>query len=163
MNWPHQSECDAFYGNPRGRNGQASPSWEKANLVPVIPPFQMTYAGSPIKSFKVHTKCAAAMLAALKTINDICGGDKAKLSACGINIFAGSYNYRLMRGSNHLSMHSYGCAIDFDPARNGFHIPVTNFEKFPFVIKAFEDQGAVWGGRWSAASRDGMHFQFATL
>lgn len=23
MNWPLQKDCDAFYGNPRGVNGQA--------------------------------------------------------------------------------------------------------------------------------------------
>lgn len=161
--WPKQSECDTFYGNPRGRNGTASPKWERENLVTVVSPYQMFYAGRPIKSFKVHKKCAAATLHALKAIFDATKGDKKLLTASGANVFGGSYCFRLKRGSNTISMHAYGCAIDLDPARNSFHDTTPNFEKYPFIIKAFADQGAVWGGHWAGSSRDGMHFQFALV
>lgn len=163
MSWPKQSECDVFYGNPRGRNGQPSGKWESENLVPVVPPYQMFYAGKPIKSFRVHRKCAPAVLTALKVINDNFKGDKKLLTASGANIFGGSYNFRLKRNGNTLSMHSYGCAIDFDPARNQMGDTTPFLAKYPFIVKAFEDQGAVWGGRWAGASCDGMHFQFAHL
>lgn len=161
--WPKQSEVDNFYGNPRGRNGTASPKWESENLIPIVPPFQMYYAGKPIKSFRFHKKAAPALLAALKTINDLAKGDKKLLAQWGVDQFGGAYNFRLKRGSNTLSMHSYGCAIDLDPARNGFHDTTPELAKYPQVIKAFEDQGAVWGGRWSGRSADGMHFQFARV
>lgn len=163
MNWPKQSECDSFYGNPRGRNGQPSGRWESENLVPIAPPFQMFYAGKPIKTFRFHKKCAAAVLAALQAINEAAKGDKKLLTECGANIFGGSYNFRLKRNSNTLSMHAWGCAIDLDPARNGLGDKTPYFAKYPFVIKAFEDQGAVWGGRWAGSSCDGMHFQFARV
>lgn len=161
--WPAQHECDKFFGNPRGRNGTASIKWERENLVPVVPPYQMFYAGKPIKSFRMHRKCAAATLKALSAIRDATKGDKALLTESGANVFGGSFNYRLMRGGNRLSMHSYGCAIDLDPARNAFHDTTPNFLKYPFIIKAFEDVGAVWGGRWSGRACDGMHFQFANV
>jgi hypothetical protein len=161
--WPHQTEVATFYGNPRGRNGTASKIWEKANLVTVVPPYQMYYAGKPISSFRVHKKCAAATVLALKAIFDATKGDKKLLTVSGANVFGGSYCFRLMRGSNHLSMHSYGCAIDLDPASNSFHDTTPNFLRYPFIIKAFEDQGATWGGNWTGSSRDGMHFQFAHI
>lgn len=161
--WPHQNEVDTFYGNPRGRNGKSSPKWEKANLVRVVPPYQMFYAGKPISSFLVHRKCAGSMLKALAAIRDATKGDKKLLTESGANIFGGSYNFRLMRGSNRLSMHSWGCAIDLDPARNGMGDVTPHFAKYPFIIKAFEDAGAVWGGRWAGRACDGMHFQFARV
>lgn len=161
--WPKQSECDIFYGNPRGRNGAASGKWESENLVPVVPPFQMTYAGKPIRTFRFHKKAAPALLTALLAINTAFKGDKKALAACGISVFGGSYNFRLKRNSNTLSMHSYGCAIDFDPARNQMGDTTPYFAKYPLIIKAFEDVGAVWGGRWAGASCDGMHFQFARV
>lgn len=163
MNWPHQSECDTFYGNPRGRNGQASAKWEAANLVRVVPPYQMFYDGKPIKSFKVHRRCASDMLAALVAIRNATKNDKKLLTESGANVFGGCYNFRLMRGGNRLSMHSWGCAIDLDPARNGMGDTTPNFTKYPFIIKAFEDRGAVWGGRWAGHNCDGMHFQFARV
>lgn len=163
MSWPLQKECDHFYGDPRGRNGQPSAKWEAENLVKVIPPYQMFYADKPIKSFRMHKNCAGATLKALHAIFQATKGDKNLLTESGANVFGGSYNFRLMRGGNRLSMHSWGCAIDLDPARNGMADVTPHFAKYPFVVKAFEDLGAVWGGRWAGRNCDGMHFQFARV
>lgn len=163
MNWPKQKDCDAFYGNPRGRNGQPSAKWEAENLVKIIPPYQMFYDGKPIKSFRMHKKCAEATLKALSAINDIIKNNKSFASQSGANVFGGSYNFRLMRNGTRLSMHSWGCAIDLDPARNGLGDTTPRFAGYPQIIKAFEDQGATWGGRWTGSSCDGMHFQFADV
>lgn len=159
--WPKQSECDTFYGNPRGRNGVASAKWERENLVPVVPPYQMFYAGKPIKTLRFHKKAAPALLAALQTINNLAGGDKKLLTQWGVNVYGGGYNFRLKRNSNSLSMHAYGCAIDLDPVRNGMGDTTPELAKYPQIVKAFVDQGAVWGGWWHGSSCDGMHFQFA--
>jgi len=163
MIWPFQSQCDAFYGNPRGFGGEPSGAWEATNIIRIVPPYQMFFAGQPVSTIRVHKKCADAFMAALTAINHAAKGDAKLLSESGANIFGGSYNYRVMRGGSSLSMHSYGCAIDLDPARNGFHDTTPNFLKYPFVIKAFEDAGAVWGGHWKGRSCDGMHFQFAKV
>jgi hypothetical protein len=161
--WPKQSECDTFYGNPRGRNGVASAKWERENLVPVVPPFQMFYADKPIKTLRFHKKAAPALLAALQTIKNLAGGDKGLLTQWGVNVYGGGYNFRLKRNSNSLSMHAYGCAIDLDPVRNGMGDTTPELAKYPLIVKAFEAQGAVWGGHWHGASCDGMHFQFARV
>jgi hypothetical protein len=41
-----------------------------------------------------------------------------KIVELGIDLFGGCFNYRKMRGGHSLSRHSWGIAIDLDPARN---------------------------------------------
>lgn len=160
--WPKQSACDSFYGNPRGRDPtKVSQLWALTNLTTIKPPFRMTYDGKPISSIRIHKKCAVSLLRTLNSIWDAAGYSQAMVDAWGASIYGGAFNYRLMRGGNALSMHSWGCAIDLDPARNGFGDKNPHFAGVPLVLKAFADQGAVWGGGWSKP--DGMHFQFARV
>lgn len=161
MKWPLQRDCDTFYGDPRGRDARASSVWEKANLTRIAPPFVMTYAGKPIKTIAIHTRCAASLTRVLAAIWKSAGKDQKIVDVWGASIFAGSYVYRLKRGGSTLSMHSYGCALDLDPARNAFHDETPNFSNAPEVVKAFEDEGWTWGGRWRGRACDGMHFQAA--
>jgi hypothetical protein len=41
-----------------------------------------------------------------------------KIKELGIDLYGGCFNYRKMRGGSALSKHSFGIAIDLDPARN---------------------------------------------
>tara|TARA_R110000772_G_scaffold64563_2_gene144369 strand:- start:200 stop:688 length:489 start_codon:yes stop_codon:yes gene_type:complete len=41
-----------------------------------------------------------------------------KIVELGIDLFGGCFNFRKMRGGNDYSRHSWGVAIDLDPARN---------------------------------------------
>jgi hypothetical protein len=41
-----------------------------------------------------------------------------KIVELGIDLYGGCFNYRKMRNSNQWSKHSWGIAIDLDPARN---------------------------------------------
>lgn len=155
QNWPLQKEADGFYGNPRGRNGKASPLWEMKNLVSVSPPFVMHFADKPVTSFKLHRKCAASLTRVLGAIWLAAKKDQATIDAWGVSIFGGSYNFRLKRGSNTLSMHAYGCAIDLAPERfpMGRSKPTFCAE----VLKAFADEG------WVNLAHDRMHFQAALI
>lgn len=161
MNWPLQRECDAFYGNPRGRNGQASPSWEKNNLVFITPPFQMYFIGKPAKP-RVHKKCANSFMLWLEKVWENAGKDLKVIKDWGMDDYGGAYNFRRMRNGSALSMHSYGCAIDLDADRNGFHDRTPHFATLRNeVVKPFLDLGGTWGGDWN--DPDGMHFQFARV
>lgn len=155
--WPLQRDCDAFYGNPRGANGHSNPNWEAANLTRVTPPFHMFYSGKPVASVKIHRKCSASLLRVFNAIFTVAGENQATVNAWGVSTFGGSYNYRLKRGSNTLSMHAYGCAIDLDPLRH----PMRHFPPSPKfdarVIKAFADEG------WVNLPNDRMHFQAARV
>src|SRR5436309_3430458 len=37
--WPKQSECDDFYGDPRGDGDNADPGWDAENLVQINSPW----------------------------------------------------------------------------------------------------------------------------
>ena len=41
-----------------------------------------------------------------------------KIVELGIDLYGGCFNFRKMRGGNSWSTHSWGIAIDLDPARN---------------------------------------------
>lgn len=155
--WPLQRECDTFYGNPRGTNGRANPGWEATNLILVPCPWKLSFAGQPVRGLRVHKKCAESMKRVLDAIWVRFGRSQAAIESARMHLYAGAYNYRLMRGGNSLSMHSYGCAVDFDPERNGLGDSTPAMDRR--VIEEFEREGWEWGGHWSRC--DGMHFQAA--
>jgi hypothetical protein len=165
VTWPTQDGCDAFYGNPRGRNGQPSAKWESANLVRLTPPWQMYYDKKPIKSMRIHKLVCASALRAMEQIWIAYGKNQKTMDDLGLSIFGGSYNFRLMRGGSRLSMHSWGIAIDFDPARNQLHWPqakarLGRSDCTPFW-EAWEKEGWVSLGR--KKNYDWMHIQAARL
>lgn len=159
--WPKQSECDAFYGDPRGTNGQPSPKWMRANLIQLPVPFKMTYAGKAVSTILIHRKCADSLKRVLEDIWRQAGQRQAVVDSWGMSVYGGAFNYRLMRGGSKLSMHAYGCAVDFDPARNGLGDSTPYFRNVPQVLNAFAIEGWTWGGNWSRP--DGMHFQAARV
>lgn len=83
---------------------------------------------------------------------------------------AGGYVHRPIAGTDRLSPHSFGIAIDIDPKRTEYWRWDRNFEKTapkggPFarpvpaiLVAAFEAEGFIWGGRWY--HYDTMHFEF---
>lgn len=161
--WPKQADCDKFYGNPRGADPSGpSAAWELENLTYIVPPYKMFYDKRPVSRLRVHKKCGAALSEALNNILKAANGDQKLIDHWGASVYGGGYLYRLKRSGTTLSMHSYGCAIDLDPANNGFRDPTPRLAQFPQVVKAFKDVGAVWGGDWKN-NTDGMHFQFAIV
>lgn len=161
--WPRQSELSAFYGSPHGRNGLSSPSWERENLVILPSPWALetSWSGQAVRGIRIHRLCAESLASVLESIWRAASGDESKIRGWGMHLFGGSYSFRLMRGANALSAHAFGCAVDFDPARNGFGDPKPNFAAVPQVLRAFEEEGWVWGGNWK--TRDGMHWQAARV
>lgn len=150
--WPRDNQADllAFYGTP-------GPDVE-AQLVNVIPPFQMYYDGKPISRIRFHRKAAGALKAALQEIWEYYGRDQRKIDALGISKYAGAYNPRKVRGSvTKWSNHAYGAAIDLNAEENGFG---SGHGTMPEpVINAFKRQGARWGGDYRGRT-DPMHFEF---
>lgn len=94
-----------------------------------------------------------------------------------------SFNYRVVEGTNHLSKHSLGLAIDINPRYNPYiHTLngqsvcspengsdyVDRDKEFPYKIdskdyayKLFLKYGFSWGGNWNT-SKDYQHFQVDT-
>lgn len=168
--WPTQPSCDAFYGDPHGAPGMVSQQWLIKNIVGVEPPFKMYYCGRPVSRLQVHRKCADSLLRVLKTIWVVSGASQRLCDEWGASIYGGAFNFRTMRGVNQLSIHSYGAAIDLDPARNGLYDRTPHFTPGSPVVQAFKSEGWIWGGDWDGDGLcsdeprcDGMHFQAARV
>ena len=80
---------------------------------------------------------------------------------------AGTFNWRVISGTNRLSAHSFGIAIDINvdysnywkwekPGRDG----VLRYKnKIPMeIVEIFEKHGFIWGGKWY--HYDTMHFEY---
>lgn len=149
--WPRDTTVDkmAFYGDFR------MSGWEAANLINIVPPFQLYYDKHPIKSMRCHRKCATAFLAVFNEIADKCNHDQATIDKTGITDYAGCYNVRKIAGSDNWSNHSWACAADFSPATNGFNMTST---LSTIVVDAFKHQGFRWGGDY-VGRKDAMHFE----
>lgn len=160
MTWPSPSKLNEFYGNPDINNdGAPDPKWESLNLVRIVPPYPMfwSWSGEPVKTIRVHRKCSDSLTDILSLIGETFSGverNKFQLDQCG-----GVYNFRLMRGLNKLSTHSWACAIDLAPEINGLGIqydPSRNMMPKK-AVEIFKAEKWIWGGMWSRP--DAMHFQ----
>ena len=85
-----------------------------------------------------------------------------RIKELGIDLFGGCVNVRLMRGSKtKWSRHSWGCAIDLDPARNGLKTkkPIAQFSKpeYKMMIDIFYSNGFISYG--VERNFDWMHFE----
>ena len=130
--WPRDTTQDknAFYGFFDAK------AWASLNLIHIKPPFQMYYNKHPVPSILVHHKVAPAMLAAFQEIWDKCDHDQAKVDDSGASDYGGCFNIRRIAGSNNYSNHSWACAIDLSPSKNGFNMKATLSS---IVITAFKN------------------------
>lgn len=103
--------------NTRRRFGDAGGPACTAGQVTV--PWAMHLAWDPserITSFACHRDVAASAQRVLERVADLYSS--AELVDLGLDSYGGCFNLRRKRGGSSLSMHSWGVAIDFDPARN---------------------------------------------
>lgn len=160
--WPKQSEVRTFYGDPDpDHDGVPSRVWEMENLERISPPYRMVLAWDitrKVNSISVHKKCASSLHTILTNIAAHYGSEQL-LEANRMHLYGGCYNFRMTRGGTTLSNHSYGCAIDLDPATNSLgRKHRESLGMMPFaVIKIFEAEGWYWGGRFTRP--DCMHFE----
>ncbi len=92
-----------------------------------------------------------------------------------VNKSLGTLNWRVIAGTNRLSSHSFGVAVDFHlpkPLHKYWRWDGCSSEDkiFPYpkallsdpklheVVKIFEKHGFIWGGKW--ASYDSPHFEY---
>ncbi|MDP6946701.1 MAG: M15 family metallopeptidase, partial [Myxococcota bacterium] len=81
---------------------------------------------------------------------------------------AGTFNWRKIRDTPRLSMHSFAVAIDVGvpyadywkwSKRRNADGAIVYRNRFPMsVVTAFEAQGFIWGGKWY--HHDTMHFEY---
>lgn len=163
-NWPSQNDHAALismFGNPDANgDGAPDPAWFSAHMTTIVPPYQMYYGPTPISRITCNRAIALPLHDSLQGVLTLCGS-QAEVQKHGLHLFGGVYNFRPKRKGGSLSMHSYGAAIDLDPAHNpqkptGGTMPAE-------VVAVFKKHGAIWGGDWTPKYRDPMHFQWATV
>jgi hypothetical protein len=160
--WPLQSQCDTFYGNPRG-GGTYGPAWARANLTHVHCPWALHMGAIAIPHIVIHKKCAASLERVLARVWDEVGRSEAKIRELRYDVFSGSFVYRNKRGARALSMHAYGAAIDWDAPDNQMHARRHLFTDESPLIRAFKREGWIWGGDWAGDGVDAMHVQAARV
>jgi hypothetical protein len=78
----------------------------------------------------------------------------------------GTYNRRSIAGTNRLSAHSHGIAIDLHKGKywrwgktlNPMELLALQSDYPGEIVAAFEEQGFIWGGKWY--HYDSMHFEY---
>lgn len=112
---------------------------------------------------KVHKRVAAALQAVSDELEKVLPPDLAELAATT----AGAFNWRTVRGSSRVSMHSFGIAIDVGVKKSDYwdwkkpdaEGRYTWRNRFPWAIaEVFERHGFVWGAKWY--HYDTMHFEY---
>lgn len=78
---------------------------------------------------------------------------------------SGTFNYRVIAGTDRLSPHAYGIAIDLKSSPNGYWrwaSPEAGEEllkSYPRdIVRIFENNGFIWGGKWNHF--DLFHFEY---
>lgn len=115
----------------------------------------------------------------ISLIDDYDGDDTLSMEHNNTSCF----NYRVVDGTDHLSKHAYGLAIDINPFYNpyvvynkdgsgetyispkGSEVYADRTKDFPYKIdendlcyKLFTEHGFTWGGNWNS-SKDYQHFE----
>ena len=163
--WPHQSNVDSFYGNPRSKKDpdHEDTTWVSTNIVRVKTPWDIVTAWDfqPVTGVRIHKNCSDSLVRIFELIWIAANKDQQKINEWGMNLYAGGFSFRLMKGGSRLSMHSWGCAVDFDSARNSFGDKTPHFAQIPAILDAFKSEEWTWGGKWRKP--DGMHWQAADV
>jgi hypothetical protein len=152
--WPRQRETTSFYGAVG------------TNQTRIKLPYAMPLAWNTkqkVTSMMCHERVADAMTGIFERTLDHYG--LARVKALKLDQFGGCLNVRKMRGGSAYSMHSWGIAVDLDPANNRLRwgrdrakFAHADYNAFWRIV---EDAGAISLGR--LRNFDWMHFQFARL
>jgi len=153
--WPlqTQSELEKYYGKVG------------TNQTKITCPYKLKIAwdlDKTITRFSCHEKVADSMGRVFDRVQDHYGD---QISDLGLDLFGGCLNVRKMRGGSKWSTHSWGIALDWDPARNRlkWHKDRANFAKPEYDMwwKLWEEEGWVSLGR--NRDYDWMHVQAAKV
>jgi len=156
------SDIIKTYGNP-DENGDhvLDPEWHSAETEIFQLPFPMRLAWDKNKEvyrIRAHKLVGAVIVDALQEIRDYRGYHY--LVENTLDILGGVYNFRFQHGTDYLSTHAWGIAIDINTHLGEMGVKPT----MPaFIVEAFKKRGFEWGGDWPGMNPkwpyDGMHFQ----
>jgi hypothetical protein len=110
--------------------------------------------------FNQNAGAAEALSRVIERLKQMPRGFSASLSTK-----PGTFNHRQIAGTNRLSAHSFGIAIDLISSKTDYwrwsrvKNPLVYRNRMPVeIVHAFEAEGFLWGGRWY--HYDTMHFEY---
>jgi hypothetical protein len=150
-------------------HGTADPDWERANIVEChVRGDRPRLPGVPEKWWvKVNKHIEPSLRAALDLAREYAPEYSIERLGCYV------FRHQRHDSSRPLSYHSWGIAVDIDPSRNSAKTFKNGTAPEPWspewmaiwpdgmprdFIRAFEESGWKWGGRWKTYS-DGMHLE----
>jgi len=166
-----------LFGNPLNPDGTLNHAWEDANIEIVIPPngWRLYYQNAPnalmsISGIRIHKLLVDIFIPVMQDIWDYAKQQLSKSSSDDevrswlhrnrLDQTGGGFNFRNSTGDiTKLSLHSYGIAIDWDPANNPHENPLT--KTLPdWWYNIWNKYG--WSDGRHFHTPDPMHVQFAT-
>jgi hypothetical protein len=145
----------ATYGSPLEFVNDKE-AWEAKILVTrdLVTPLPYAYGPATITRIRAHKLVADLFVEFLAKAAELCVPDLTRIA------YGGCYCWRAMRGSMKLSTHTWGIAIDLDPARNELGMAWDSSVGIPVpVIELADTMGLMCGLRWTRP--DPQHFQYA--
>jgi hypothetical protein len=134
-------------------------------LTMITLPYPMRIAwdlSTKVQRMQCHRLIADKLVKVFTEILEVYGYEK--IVELGIDLFGGCYNFRQMRGGSEWSRHSWGIAIDLDPARNLLHETkkTARFARpeYKKMIEIFYKHGFINLG--VEKNYDWMHFEIAS-
>jgi len=120
-------------------------------------------AGGRIYQFNKNNGAGEALKAAMSEITLLAQSNK-KVAAAAFPT-SGTYNYRVISGTNRLSPHAFGIAIDLARDKRDYWQWASReegqkrLESYPKeIVEVFERNNFVWGGKWGHF--DTLHFEY---
>jgi LysM repeat protein len=143
-----------IYGYLRD-DGSLDPRWETEQLARAPLPFAIALSWDPTK--QVRSICCHRRLTA--KFQEVFGDIERRGLSGKVRTFGGCFNFRAKRSGSKLSTHAWGIAVDLNPETNAMG---REGDMPPGIVAAFRRAGFTWGGDWSGANRDPMHFQYCS-
>ncbi|MBT3318302.1 MAG: M15 family metallopeptidase [Clostridia bacterium] len=113
--------------------------------------------------FNGENGVAFAMAAVFAELDDIISDERVIEEF--VYPLASTYYYRVIAGTDRLSLHSFGIAIDLKNVKTDYWRDATReqgqarLDVFPReIVAVFEENGFIWGGKW--AHFDLLHFEY---
>lgn len=178
MNTPKgYDEIRQMFGNPANADGSLNHAWEDANVLKVTPPagWRLYYQDSSnplvaISGIRMHRLLEASFSLVMQQIWDYAKQQVTNPSSDDdirtwlhqnqLDQTGGGFNFRMSTGdTDKLSLHSYGIAIDWDPAHNPHKMPLTKILP-DWWYDLWAQNG--WSDGRHFSTPDPMHVQFAT-
>lgn len=163
----NKSSLDKIYGfidesklpeNESGSDPQRK-AFEAKYITYVTTPYPLN--GGRTTKLPLHKLVAGSFVAALNEVLAFYGLEM--IQKLGIDLCAGGFVFRLMRGSTRASIHAYGCAVDFASTFNKLSDDGANslFSQGPYsaFLDIMEKYG--WHNQGRNKDNDFMHFQAA--